>query len=75
MSGVNPSLKKKRNKGKNPPGPDQATIGWKEEEFHNLVREMGFLPDWGARFPTPGSTAMDAPPGYITLYAVFFPRG
>ncbi|KAJ0765627.1 hypothetical protein HanPI659440_Chr08g0305591 [Helianthus annuus] len=75
MSGANPSLKKKRNKGKNPPGPDQATIGWKEEEFHNLVREMGFLPDWGAQFPTPGSTAMDAPPGYITLYAAFFQEG
>ncbi|KAJ0924565.1 hypothetical protein HanPSC8_Chr05g0229561 [Helianthus annuus] len=75
MSGANPSLKKKRNKSKNPPGPDQATIGWKEEEFHNLVREMGFLPDWGAQFPTHGSTAMDAPPGYITLYAAFFREG
>ncbi|MFS7908040.1 hypothetical protein Hanom_Chr01g00078501 [Helianthus anomalus] len=72
MSGANPSTKKRRNKGKNPPGPDQATIGWKEEEFHNLVREMGFLPDWGAQFPTPGSTAMDAPPDYITLYVAFF---
>ncbi|KAM0063356.1 hypothetical protein Hdeb2414_s0003g00089981 [Helianthus debilis subsp. tardiflorus] len=36
---------------------------------------MGFLPDWGAQFPTPGSTAMDAPPGYITLYAAFFREG
>ncbi|KAJ0539425.1 hypothetical protein HanHA300_Chr08g0286121 [Helianthus annuus] len=75
MSGANPSSKKRRNKGRNPPGPDQAVIGWKEEEFQNLVREMGFLPEWGAQFPTPGSTAMDAPPGYITLYAAFFREG
>ncbi|KAJ0805014.1 hypothetical protein HanPI659440_Chr02g0044781 [Helianthus annuus] len=75
MSGANPSLKKRRNKGKNPPGPDQAVIGWREEEFQNLVREMGFLPEWGAQFPTPNSTALDAPPGYITLYAALFREG
>ncbi|KAF5768199.1 hypothetical protein HanXRQr2_Chr14g0633581 [Helianthus annuus] len=75
MSGANPSQKKRRNKRKTPPGPDQAVIGWKEEEFHNLVREMGFLPEWGAQFPTAGSTAMDAPPGYMTLYATFFREG
>ncbi|KAM0056871.1 hypothetical protein Hdeb2414_s0006g00223521 [Helianthus debilis subsp. tardiflorus] len=75
MSGANPSQKKKRNKRKTLPGPDQAVIGWKEEEFHNLVREMGFLPEWGAQFLTPGSTAMDAPPGYLTLYAAFFREG
>ncbi|KAF5783523.1 hypothetical protein HanRHA438_Chr11g0521321 [Helianthus annuus] len=75
MSGANPSSKKKRNKGRNPPGPDQAIIGWKEEEFQNLVRDMGFLPEWGAQFPNPNSTALDAPPGYITLYAAFFREG
>ncbi|MFS7945937.1 hypothetical protein Hanom_Chr06g00530081 [Helianthus anomalus] len=32
---------------------------------------MGFLSEWGAQFPTVGSTAMDAPPGYMTLYAAF----
>ncbi|KAF5795908.1 hypothetical protein HanXRQr2_Chr08g0345191 [Helianthus annuus] len=36
---------------------------------------MGFLPEWGAQFPTPNSTALDAPPGYITLYAAFFREG
>ncbi|MFS8024525.1 hypothetical protein Hanom_Chr16g01464281 [Helianthus anomalus] len=75
MSGANSSSRRRWNKGKNPPGPDQATIGWKEEEFQNLVREMGFLPEWGAQFPTPNSTTLDAPPGYIMLYAAFFREG
>ncbi|MFS7978093.1 hypothetical protein Hanom_Chr10g00911591 [Helianthus anomalus] len=69
------SSKRRRNKSRNPPGPDQAIIGWKEEEFQNLVRDMGFRPEWGAQFPTPNSTAIDAPPGYITLYAAFFREG
>ncbi|KAM0029158.1 hypothetical protein Hdeb2414_s0018g00522511 [Helianthus debilis subsp. tardiflorus] len=74
-SGAHPLAKKRQHKGRKPPGPDRAMISWKEKEFHNLVRDMGFLPDWGAQFPTPGSTAMDAPPGYITLYAAFFREG
>ncbi|MFS7987462.1 hypothetical protein Hanom_Chr11g01022971 [Helianthus anomalus] len=74
-SGANPSTKKRKLKGRNPPCPDRATISWKEEEIHNLVRDMGFLPEWGAQFPTPGATAMDAPPGHITLYAGFFREG
>ncbi|MFS7911239.1 hypothetical protein Hanom_Chr02g00115761 [Helianthus anomalus] len=41
-TGENPSPKKRKNKSKNPPGPDQAVIGWREEEFQNLVRDMGF---------------------------------
>ncbi|KAJ0805360.1 hypothetical protein HanPI659440_Chr02g0049081 [Helianthus annuus] len=36
---------------------------------------MGFLPEWGAQFLTPNSTAIDAPPGYISLYAAFFREG
>ncbi|KAJ0457735.1 hypothetical protein HanIR_Chr15g0777101 [Helianthus annuus] len=72
MSGANPMVKKRKYKGRNPPGPDRAAINWKEEEFQNLVRDMGFLPEWGAQFPTPNSTAIDAPPGYISLYAAFF---
>ncbi|KAM0036131.1 hypothetical protein Hdeb2414_s0014g00422661 [Helianthus debilis subsp. tardiflorus] len=74
-SGANTSSKRRRNKGRNPPGPDWAAIGWKEEEFQNLVREMGFLLKWGAQFPTPNSTALNTPPGYITLYAAFFREG
>ncbi|KAJ0603773.1 hypothetical protein HanHA300_Chr02g0042091 [Helianthus annuus] len=33
---------------------------------------MGFRSEWGAQFPTPNSTALDAPPGYIVLYAAYF---
>ncbi|KAL9999808.1 hypothetical protein Hdeb2414_s0460g00898561 [Helianthus debilis subsp. tardiflorus] len=36
---------------------------------------MGFLPEWGAQFPTPNSTALDAPLGCIALYAAFFREG
>ncbi|MFS8006312.1 hypothetical protein Hanom_Chr14g01247751 [Helianthus anomalus] len=68
-------MKKRRYKGRNPPGPDRAAINWKEEEFQNLVRDMGFRPEWGAQFPTPNSTALDAPPCYIALYAAFFREG
>ncbi|KAJ0764930.1 hypothetical protein HanPI659440_Chr08g0297721 [Helianthus annuus] len=75
MSGANPSQKKRKNKGKAPPGPDQAVIGCKEEEFNNLVKGMGFRPEWGAQYPTAGSTTMDASPGYLTLYAAFFREG
>ncbi|KAJ0792536.1 hypothetical protein HanOQP8_Chr01g0019101 [Helianthus annuus] len=74
-TGANPLTKKRKYKGRNPPCPDRAAISWKEEEFQNLVRDMGFLPEWGAQFPTPNSTALDAPPGYIALYAAFFREG
>ncbi|MFS7922708.1 hypothetical protein Hanom_Chr03g00252181 [Helianthus anomalus] len=73
-TGGNPNIKKKY-KPKNPPGPDRAGINWKEEEFQNLVKDMSFRPEWGAQFPTQNSTALDAPPGYITLYAAFFREG
>ncbi|MFS8004367.1 hypothetical protein Hanom_Chr13g01224921 [Helianthus anomalus] len=36
---------------------------------------MGFRSEWGAQFPTQNSTALDAPPGYITLYTAFFREG
>ncbi|KAJ0584418.1 hypothetical protein HanHA89_Chr05g0188401 [Helianthus annuus] len=75
MSEKNPSQKKRKHRGKAPPGPDQAVIGGKEEEFQNLVRGMNFRPEWGAQYPPPGSTALDAPPGYITLYVAFFREG
>ncbi|KAJ0611213.1 hypothetical protein HanHA300_Chr01g0012651 [Helianthus annuus] len=74
-TGANPSTKKRKYKARNPPGPDRAEISWKEEEFHNLVRDMGFRSKWGAQFPTPNSTALDAPPGYIVLYAGYFREG
>ncbi|KAJ0808612.1 hypothetical protein HanPI659440_Chr01g0005281 [Helianthus annuus] len=70
--GANPVTKKRKHRTRNPPCPDRAAINWREEEFQNLVWDMGFRPEWGAQFPTPHSTALDAPPGYITLYATFF---
>ncbi|MFS7990063.1 hypothetical protein Hanom_Chr11g01054401 [Helianthus anomalus] len=57
---------------KNPPGPDQVVINWKEEELNNLIQRFAFPSDWGIQFPTTTSTALDAPPGYMTLYADFF---
>ncbi|KAJ0804330.1 hypothetical protein HanPI659440_Chr02g0036791 [Helianthus annuus] len=75
MAEKNPAQKKRKQRGKAPPGPDQAVINWKEEEFHNLVRGHNFRPEWGARYPPSGSTALDAPPGFITLYAAFFREG
>ncbi|KAJ0941970.1 hypothetical protein HanPSC8_Chr03g0086371 [Helianthus annuus] len=73
-TGGNPS-KKRKYRPRNPPGPDRAEINWKEEEFQNLVRDMGFRSEWGAQFPTPNSTALDAPPGYIALYVAYFREG
>ncbi|MFS8023393.1 hypothetical protein Hanom_Chr16g01450941 [Helianthus anomalus] len=58
----NPTRKRKY-KPKNPPGPDRAEISWKDEEFQNLVRDMGFQSEWGTQFPTQNSTALDAPLG------------
>ncbi|MFS7996185.1 hypothetical protein Hanom_Chr12g01126991 [Helianthus anomalus] len=40
-TGANPSRKRKY-RPRNPPGPDRAEINWKEEEFQNLVCDMGF---------------------------------
>ncbi|MFS8007469.1 hypothetical protein Hanom_Chr14g01261341 [Helianthus anomalus] len=36
---------------------------------------MGFRSEWGAQFPTPNSTTLDALPGYIALYAAYFREG
>ncbi|MFS7954544.1 hypothetical protein Hanom_Chr07g00631751 [Helianthus anomalus] len=66
--------KKTQSKPKDPPGLNRAVIIWKEE-FHNLVQRFKFLSDWGAQYPITGSTAMDAPPGYMALYVAFFREG
>ncbi|KAM0020769.1 hypothetical protein Hdeb2414_s0025g00670731 [Helianthus debilis subsp. tardiflorus] len=75
MAERNPTQKKRKQRSKVPPGPDQAVINWKEEEFHNLVKGHNFRPEWEARYPPSGSTALDAPSGFITLYAGFFREG
>ncbi|MFS7905864.1 hypothetical protein Hanom_Chr01g00052651 [Helianthus anomalus] len=36
---------------------------------------MGFRSEWDAQFPTPNSTALDAPPGYIAMYVAYFWEG
>ncbi|MFS7977026.1 hypothetical protein Hanom_Chr10g00899381 [Helianthus anomalus] len=69
------ATRKRKYKPKNPPGPSQEVIKWKEEELNNLVQNFGFSSDWGVQFPTPNSTALVAPPGYMTLYAEFFREG
>ncbi|KAJ0668425.1 hypothetical protein HanPI659440_Chr17g0689141 [Helianthus annuus] len=69
------TFRKRKYKPKNPPGPDQAVVNWKEEELNNLVQNFGFSTGWGVQFPAPNCTALDAPPGYITLYADFFREG
>ncbi|KAJ0841477.1 hypothetical protein HanPSC8_Chr14g0630791 [Helianthus annuus] len=75
MAEKNPTQKKRKHRGRAPPGPDQAVINWKEEEFQMLVRGMNFRSEWGAQYPPPGSTALDAPPGFITLYVAYFREG
>ncbi|MFS7962328.1 hypothetical protein Hanom_Chr08g00725371 [Helianthus anomalus] len=69
------ATRKRKYKPKNPPSPNQAEINWKEEELNNLIQNFGFSSDWGVQFPTSNSTALDAPLGYITLYAEFFREG
>ncbi|KAJ0706059.1 hypothetical protein HanPSC8_Chr09g0355121 [Helianthus annuus] len=69
------ATRKRKYKPRNPLGPNQAEINWKEEELHNLVQNFGFHSDWGVQFSMPNSTALDAPPGYMTLYADFFREG
>ncbi|MFS7913133.1 hypothetical protein Hanom_Chr02g00138251 [Helianthus anomalus] len=69
------STKKRKSKPKNPLGPNQAMINWKEEELHNLIQNFAFPADLGVQFPIATSTALDAPPGYMTLYVAFFREG
>ncbi|KAJ0681003.1 hypothetical protein HanPI659440_Chr16g0630851 [Helianthus annuus] len=67
--------KRRQSKPKDPPGPNQAIINWKEEELDNLIQQFKFPSDWGVQFPIAGSTAFDGPPGYMTLYVAFFREG
>ncbi|MFS8017430.1 hypothetical protein Hanom_Chr15g01380291 [Helianthus anomalus] len=66
------STKKRKTNPKNPPGPDQAVINWWEEELNNLIQNFSFSSDWDVQFSTANCTALDALPGYMTLYADFF---
>ncbi|MFS8021024.1 hypothetical protein Hanom_Chr16g01422621 [Helianthus anomalus] len=50
-------------------------LKWDQGLFEQLVRGFQFLAEWDARYPQQGQTAVDAPPGYITLLADFFFEG
>ncbi|KAJ0547567.1 hypothetical protein HanIR_Chr08g0373621 [Helianthus annuus] len=50
-------------------------LKWDLGLFEQFVRGFRFPPEWDARYPAPGQTAADAPPGYITLYEDFFLQG
>ncbi|MFS7991979.1 hypothetical protein Hanom_Chr12g01076961 [Helianthus anomalus] len=41
------STRKRKYKPRNPPGPDQAVIGWREDELNNLVQNFGRSSDMG----------------------------
>ncbi|MFS7912877.1 hypothetical protein Hanom_Chr02g00135021 [Helianthus anomalus] len=69
------SKKGRKSKPKDPIGPDRAAINRKEEEFHQLYQYFKFPADWSAQFSTAGNTALNAPPGYRTVYAAFFEEG
>ncbi|MFS7969374.1 hypothetical protein Hanom_Chr09g00808421 [Helianthus anomalus] len=66
---------KKVKKSAQPATTGQAKINWKDEEFHQLCRQMQFPSSWGATFPAPGSTAAEPPAGMISLYAHVFREG
>ncbi|KAJ0466414.1 hypothetical protein HanPSC8_Chr14g0595921 [Helianthus annuus] len=72
---ISTTTRKRKYKPKNPPGLDQAVIGWREDKLNNLIQNFGLSSDWGIQFLTPNSTALDAPLGYMTLYADFFREG
>ncbi|KAM0070650.1 hypothetical protein Hdeb2414_s0001g00015581 [Helianthus debilis subsp. tardiflorus] len=69
------STKKRKSKTKNPPGLNQVVINWREEELHNNIQQFTYPSDLGIQFSTANSTALDAPPGYMTLYTDFFREG
>ncbi|MFS7994542.1 hypothetical protein Hanom_Chr12g01107281 [Helianthus anomalus] len=75
-SGVKPAtIRKRKSKPKNPPDPNQTVINWREDELNILIQNFGFSSDWGVQFPTANCTALDAPTGFMTLYADFFREG
>ncbi|MFS7951600.1 hypothetical protein Hanom_Chr07g00597051 [Helianthus anomalus] len=53
----------------------QVVINRREDEFQQLFRNFQFPVNWEATFPSTGSTAVDVPPGFITLYSSFFKVG
>ncbi|MFS7925483.1 hypothetical protein Hanom_Chr04g00285541 [Helianthus anomalus] len=50
-------------------------LKWDQELFEQIIRGFQFPIEWDARYPRQGQTVVDAPPGYITLFAAFFLEG
>ncbi|MFS7912971.1 hypothetical protein Hanom_Chr02g00136211 [Helianthus anomalus] len=49
-------------------------LKWDQGLFEEVVRGHQFAKEWDARYSAQGQTAIDAPSGYITLFADFFWR-
>ncbi|KAJ0493559.1 hypothetical protein HanIR_Chr12g0587541 [Helianthus annuus] len=50
-------------------------LKWDLGLFEQIMRGFRFPPEWDARYPGQNQTAVDAPPGYITLFEDFFLQG
>ncbi|KAD5961338.1 hypothetical protein E3N88_12811 [Mikania micrantha] len=47
-------------------------INWVSSDYEEFLGEFRILPSWHPEFPSPGQTALNAPPGKVCLYADFF---
>ncbi|KAJ0494293.1 hypothetical protein HanPI659440_Chr12g0469461 [Helianthus annuus] len=50
-------------------------VKWDDSAFEQIVYGLHFNDIWDATFSSPGQTMVDAPAGYITLYADYFHDG
>ncbi|KAJ0570153.1 hypothetical protein HanHA300_Chr05g0174881 [Helianthus annuus] len=50
-------------------------LKWDQGLFEKIIRGFRFPPEWDAQYPRQGLTAVDALPGYITLFKNFFLQG
>ncbi|KAF5811467.1 hypothetical protein HanXRQr2_Chr04g0181711 [Helianthus annuus] len=50
-------------------------LKWDQGLFEQITKGFQFPPEWNARYPRQGQTAVDALPGYITLFEDFFLQG
>ncbi|KAM0009390.1 hypothetical protein Hdeb2414_s0091g00788641 [Helianthus debilis subsp. tardiflorus] len=50
-------------------------LKWEQGLFEQINRDFRFPPEWDAQYPWQGQTAVDTPPGYITLFEDFLLKG
>ncbi|KAJ0582107.1 hypothetical protein HanRHA438_Chr04g0191431 [Helianthus annuus] len=50
-------------------------LKWDQGFFEQITKGFQFPPEWNARYPRQGQTAVDALPGYITSFEDFFLQG